>query len=48
MEKDIIDSTEKPAPSHIAAGSVPNKDMSKVSQITSIQVIENGSVNLMT
>ena len=44
MEGDIIiDSTEKSAPTHIDhdAGSVPNKDMSKVSQITFIQVIEN-------
>ena len=42
MEEDItIDSIEKPAPSHIDEGSVPNKDVSKVSQVTFIQVFEN-------
>ena len=34
MEEDIIiDLTENPAPSHIDIGSVPNKDVSKVSEI---------------
>ena len=37
MEEDItIDSIEKPAPLHVDTGSVPNNDMSKVSQITLI------------
>ena len=45
MEEDIIiDSTDttiidSTTPSHIDAESVPNKDVSKVSQITFIQVI---------
>ena len=42
MQEDIIiDLIEAPTPSHIDVESVPNKDVSKVGQITFIQVFEN-------